>query len=131
MDRKQQGKKSRRDGKKFESAVRDDLEKKGWIVCRFDNQVNLELGILERSKGKFNPFTKMVMNMSSGFPDFICFFKTGTGNYKIRGVEAKMNGKLKKEEKEKCKWLLENKIFCEILIAEKVEKEIKYNFFGK
>ena len=37
----------------------------------------------------------------------------------IIGVEAKSNGYLDKEEKAKCKWLLENKVFSKILIAKK------------
>ncbi len=48
--------------------------------------------------------------------------------YEVIGVEAKMDGKLDKIEKEKCRWLLDNKIFGKIWIAQKGEKrgEIKY-----
>ena len=47
----------------------------------------------------------------------------GTNNmYIIYGVECKSNGKLDKEEKEKCKWLLSNNIFSKILIASKGKK---------
>ena len=34
-------------------------------------------------------------------------------------VEVQMNGKLRKEEKEKCAWYLKNKTFNEIWIAKK------------
>jgi hypothetical protein len=41
--------------------------------------------------------------------------------YNVIGVEVKMNGKLSREEKLKCAWLLEKRIFSEILVAEKVK----------
>ena len=51
--------------------------------------------------------------------------------YDSIGVECKINGKLDKEEKEKCKWLLKNNIFSKILIASKGEKRgsIEYKEF--
>ena len=51
--------------------------------------------------------------------------------FQVIGVESKMDGKLTKEEKEKCSWLLENNIFSKILIAQKGEKrgEIIYKEF--
>ena len=46
----------------------------------------------------------------------------------IMGVEAKSNGYLTKEEKEKCKWYLDSNIFSKILIAKKGKKrgQIEY-----
>jgi hypothetical protein len=105
-------------------------------------------GKLIPAKHKFNPFNK-IMSIGSGFPDFIAFtdreefeydtFKIfGYGKkcwnrYAIIGVECKSNGHLDKEEKEKCKWLLENKVFSKILIASKIKNgkktEIKYEEF--
>lgn len=161
VDKKAIGKKSRREGKAFEVAVRKDLISKGWTVCRFDNNVEVsyvstdikgidaKIGKLVQSKGKFNPFTHSVMNMSSGFPDFICYkyssdYKEGdiinfmntnvvySGkeriiNYEVIGCESKMNGKLDKIEKEKCKWLLDNNIFSKILIASQDYPESNIN----
>jgi len=51
--------------------------------------------------------------------------------YEIIGVEVKSNGYLDKEEKEKCRWLLENNVFSKILIASKGNKrgEIIYKEF--
>ena len=94
------------------------------------------------------------MVMGTGFPDFIAFTKPGKyflyvaeeegyelsypkedfgnkGYSEIIGVEAKSNGYLDKIEKVKCKWLLNNNIFSEILIAKKGEKRgtIKYTKF--
>jgi len=51
--------------------------------------------------------------------------------YEVIGVEVKSNGYLDKEEKAKCKWLLEKKIFTKILIAKKskVRGKIDYKEF--
>ena len=120
------GKKSRRQGKAFELSVRKDLESKGWIVCRWDKQVNLETNQLENSKPKFNPYTRSIMNMSSGFPDFLILMNQGA-NWKIKLVECKMNGVLDKEEKEKIEWI-QNNLYIKVDIASKGEHpgEITY-----
>lgn len=51
--------------------------------------------------------------------------------YIVQGCEVKSDGYLKPEEKEKCNWYLENKIFSKILIAKKGKKrgEIIYDDF--
>ena len=117
------GKKSRAAGNRFELKVRSELEKQGWIVSKWQNQVNLEERKLVKCKPKFNPFTKSLMMNTPGFPDFIAFRKTGKRNsYEIIGVEVKANGWLDKQEKEKCKWLLENHIFSKVLIAKRGKK---------
>ena len=84
-------------------------------------------GKLVRCKPKFNPFTKSLMMNSAGFPDFIAFRTMGEG-YEIIGVEVKINGILSREEKEKCLWLLENKIFSRILIAKDSEEKGKVDY---
>ena len=90
------------------------------------------------------------MAIGTGFPDFVTFkisdlkdvcptlwdeingkeqkYKIEEIAYKIVGVEVKSNGYLNLEEKEKCKWYIENKIFSNILIASKGKKrgEIVY-----
>jgi len=48
----------------------------------------------------------------------------------VIGVEVKSNGYLSKEEKEKCKWLLENNIFSKILVASKSKKRGKIKYKG-
>lgn len=52
--------------------------------------------------------------------------------YGVIGCEVKSNGYLTKEEKEKCKWLLDNNVFSKILIAKKGTKRggIIYDEFG-
>ena len=191
------GKKSKAAGSRFELKVREDLEKRGWIVDKWGNNVEFEIeakdialcpgkskhttvkmdgkeidahfevgyikhGKLIKAKSKFvfNPQLKrrIPMGMSSGFPDFIAIqsfknqieevpegqYKKGLikyekslhlygkdYGYEVIGVESKMDGKLDKEEKEKCVWYLANNIFSKILIASKGTKrgEIVYNEF--
>lgn len=124
------GKKSRASGARFELKVRGELEKEGWIVSKWQNQVDLNEKKLIKCKPKFNPFTKSLMMNAPGFPDFIAFRKKGN-LYEITGVEVKANGWLDKNEKEKCKFLLDKKIFGKILIAKKGKKrgEIEYTDF--
>jgi len=116
------GKKSKSAGIQFEARVRSDLEEKGWIVDKWSNNVDLERGRVVPAKRKFNPFSK-VMAIGTGFPDFICFQLSGDKSYKIMGVEVKINGLLNREEKEKCRFLLEKRVFSEILIAKKIKEK--------
>lgn len=115
------GQKSRASGARFELKVRGDLENKGWFIDKWNNNVDLEENKLVKAKRKYNPFKKMLI-VGTGFPDFISFREKNKKNYEVIGVEVKMNGTLSKIEKEKCKWLLNNKIFSKILTAKKGEK---------
>jgi len=147
-DYKKQGKKNLELGRRFENLVRRDLENKGWIVSRWQNNVKTKsrqrveyasesYELVPARQGKFR-------KTSTGFPDFIAFrliilkewnvmngIQTDGYVYEIIGVECKSNGYLTPEEREKCKWLLENKIFSKILIARKGKKrgEIIYEDF--
>ncbi len=94
-------------------------------------------GKLIPAKHKFVGFGRP-MAIGTGFPDFIAFrlgfpYTCDGKETEIIGVECKSNGYLDKEEKEKCKWLLDNNVFSKILIAKKGEKrgEIIYNEFKK
>jgi hypothetical protein len=167
-----QGKKSRRDGGIFERKVRLDLEEKGWVISKWQNNVEFEKMDYPRnipsvildpkdSEGKKEKVREYLLNdgkigklipakhkfcgvgrpmaIGTGFPDFIAFRKYVCSicfahgfrecSYDIIGVECKSNGYLDKEEKEKCEWLLNKRIFSEILIAKKGNKEIKYENF--
>ncbi len=149
INKKTQGKKNRAAGQRFELKVRKDLESKGWIVDKWSNNVEFESNLKHELKGnyltlkynkaklipakrKYNPFKK-VMAIGTGFPDFVAFrtsvdVRSDKYYYDVVGVEAKSNGYLTKEEKEKCKWLLDNNIFSKILVASKGKKrgEIVY-----
>jgi len=126
------GRESRASGAQFEARVRRDLEARGWIVDKWSN--NLDEGKIVPAKRVFRRFKANmgVMTIGTGFPDFIAFQKMGE-YYKVIGVEVKVNGLLSKEEKEKCVWYLDNKIFSEIMIAKKVKEKnkirVEYNDF--
>jgi len=144
-DYKKQGKKNRQAGLRFENKVRKNLEEKGWIVSKWQNNVEwLEDNINrppEEREGKLVP-AKMGKFRSNqgGFPDFIAFFnevnqlggripfidmeylKSDNSSYmrtSLIGVEVKSNGYLDKEEKGKMDWLLQNHVFSKILVAMK------------
>ncbi|MBM3228629.1 hypothetical protein FJZ20_01985 [Candidatus Pacearchaeota archaeon] len=125
------GKKSRAAGARFELRVRSELEKQGWIIDKWTNNVDLDEKKLIKSKRKFNPYSK-ILGIGTGFPDFIGIRRKST-NYDVIGIEVKGNGWLDKIEKEKCEWLLTNKIFSRILIVKKGKKrgEIEYIDFAK
>ena len=127
------GKLARAAGARFELKVRADLENQGWIVDKWTNNVDLQLGKLIKAKRKFNFFSNMkILGIGTGFPDFIAFRKKDE-YYEIIGVEVKSNGWLDKTEKEKMKFLLEKNIFSRILIAKKGEKKgtIEYVDFSE
>lgn len=125
------GKKSRAAGGRFELKVRKDLENKNWIVDKWTNNVDLEKQVLTMAKRKFNPFSK-ILGIGTGFPDFLCIQRERK-LYNVIGVEVKANGWLDKTEKEKCRFLLDKKIFNKILIAKrgKTRGEIEYTDFAE
>ena len=133
------GKLSRASGARFELKVRENLEKEGWIIDKWTNNVNLKDGKLVKCKPKFNPFTKSLMMNTAGFPDFIAIKMKKGDLYEVIGIEVKRNGYLDKEEKEKCKFYVEHKIFSKILVARAKKygriieidyKEIKENLYN-
>lgn len=118
-----QGKKNRSSGMRFESKVREDLEKQGFFVSKWMNNIDLEKQKMTPSKRKYNPFMK-ALSIGTGFPDFIVFNSEG-----VFGVEVKGNGYLDQEEKQKCEFYLKNKIFFKILIARKSKDRGKIEYF--
>lgn len=131
VDKSKQGKQNRAAGARFELKVRGDLEKEGWIIDKWTNNVDLEKKELVKAKRKFNPFSK-VLGIGTGFPDFIGFRLKGK-KYDVIGIESKGNGWLDKQEKEKIRFLLYKKIFSKVIIAKKGKKrgEIEYIDFEK
>jgi hypothetical protein len=156
-DKKKQGKKNRKAGKDFEKKVRAHLEKEWIVAKfsnnvefvkivietapgMFVNSKNIKVneGKLIQAKAQYNPFFKRIVGEGSGFPDFIAYkivsIKTPVGEirptpevYDIIGVECKRAKYLNKEEKEKCKWLLEHHIFSKIFIASPSKEKGKIN----
>jgi hypothetical protein len=126
VDKEKQGKKNRSSGKYFEEKSRDFLEKQGFIVGRWTNNLVLENGkykiIPSKPLMKFNPFTKtmQIMNTNTGFPDYFAF-QPGKET-EVIGYESKKGKYLDKEEKTKCEWYLKNLIFSRIFILYPGEK---------
>ena len=89
---------------------------------------------LVKVKNKFLGPGKPMM-LGAGFPDFLAYrrdmFLEGM-QWEVVGIECKSNSYLDKEEKGKCKWMLENNIFSKILIASKGTKrgQIVYKEFN-
>lgn len=167
IDKCKQGKRNRRNGAIWERKVRDDLEKEGWFVSKFENNVDLD-------KDKMVPAKSSRFRLqSTGFPDFICWrhdrfiielkeeniggldkktldrmrLQIENANKlrkdmiippainvvpdnEIIGIECKVGKYISKEEKEKCRWLLKNRIFSRILIAYKTKEKnrVKINY---
>ena len=130
-NKSRQGRLSRARGKRFELKVRVHLEKEEWIIDKWTNNINLEKQELVKVKNLFRGL-KIPMMLGAGFPDFIGF-RLKSKKYEVIGIEAKGNGLLDKQEKEKCRWYLQKKIFSQIWIAKEGKKrgEIEYIDFEK
>ena len=113
-----QGRKNRVKGLAFERKVRLDLEMKGWIVSKWQNNLE-EGGCVPAKMGRFR-------TNQNGFPDFICYRIKKDILYEIIFIEVKMNGYLKPEEKKKSKWYLDNNYCSEFFVASLLNKKINY-----
>lgn len=121
-DKKERGKKARQSGGIFERRVRTLLEDTGYFVSKWQNQVDFEKDKIIPAPHKFNFFTKSI-TPGQGFPDFIAYKQADNYNvWEIIGVESKSAKYLDKDEKAKCKWYLEHKVFDKIIIAYKDKK---------
>ena len=129
IDHSKQGKKNKVAGSRFELKIRDLLEKDGCIIDKWTNNVDLEERKVVKAKRKFNPF-KRIMTIGTGFPDFISIKNIGGGYYDVVGIEVKSNGYLDQEEKAKCRFLLEEKIFSKIIIVKKGKKKGVIEFYN-
>lgn len=134
------GKKYKSAGNTFEVRVRNDLIEKGWVVDKWRNNVEFATkkeefeesqisSIKARiiyAKNRFLGPGKPVM-LGAGFPDLLAFRRQHLGGgkydfcYDVIGVEVKTKGKLSKLEKQKCKFMLTQKIFNRILVASKTK----------
>ena len=110
IDKKKQGRNNRRRGKEFELKTRKDMESRGWTIFR--NQNDVINGAFIQSKAKWNPFTRMPMSISTGFPDYLAI----SSNHDINFVECKRGKYLDKIEKEKCAWI-EKHLDIPVLVA--------------
>ncbi len=125
-DYSSQGKRNRAAGGEFERRVRKDMEAKGWVLDKWTNNIDLEQGKIIPAKRKYNPFLR-ALSIGTGFPDFIGIKMEKGKKKEIIGIEVKKNGYLSKEEKEKCRFYLNMKLFSKILIAKAIKEERKLN----
>ena len=119
------GKKNRAIGADTERRVRSNLENDNWIVDKWRSNVKEDKLVVAK-----NMFMRgRGVMLGAGFPDFVAFRLVGY-LYDVVGVECKSNGYLSSEERDKCKWLLEHKIFSKILIAsrEKIGNKIHIEY---
>jgi hypothetical protein len=117
--KQEMGRIGRQRGILFETKVREDLEKKGWIITKWMNTVDFKRGKVGPAMRKWNPFTRS-LSIGTGFPDLLCYKKNGD-LFEIIGVEVKTNGLLDKFEKGQALWYLEKGVIPRILIAKKVK----------
>lgn len=129
VDHKEQGRRNRAAGKRFEVEVREDLEKDGWVVTKWANQIEFNEdtgeGRIIGAKPKWNPFKRTIMYSNVGFPDYLAFNKNSKET-KIILIECKKNGYLDKDEKKKCAWLVRKKIVDKVIVAKKGKEKIEY-----
>ena len=132
VDKQKQGRKNNRDGAKFELDFRKMMEKEGWIISKFQNNIDLQTGEIIQARGYFIPGRGLTLG--KGFPDFVMFRmlikenKATKALYELQFVECKRNIKrLSKEEKMKLEVLKQLGHKC--FIAYLDEKEIKLKEF--
>ena len=127
IDHKAKGKKSRLAGKAFEVAVGKHLTDAGWIVTKWNNQIDLEEDCIKPAKNYYIPGRGNAMG--SGFPDFIAFKKPDIfEKYILYFIECKINNKLDKKEKMKLDWLIKKGHKCLVAYQDE-EKEIRLREF--
>lgn len=124
-DFKAQGKANRAKGARFELKTRKWLEEHGWIVTKWQNNIDLEKQ--EIIPAKANPFNRF-NRAGSGFPDFVAFMPCnilhGRRRYQLMFVEAKYNGTLNKLEKQKMEFLKKEGHECWVTYNE--EGKVKF-----
>jgi len=123
-ERSKIGKANRRKGAEFEKRVRSELEKAGFIVCKWHNKV--EDGKIVAAKNMF--FGKKPIGLGGGFPDFIAFTKRPfqSGGYWVLFVECKINGQLSLQEKIQMAHMTGTE-GLECYVASLVDKKVSYS----
>jgi len=129
-EKRKQGRRNRIKGRQFENKVRQELTDNGWLVFKNDHNVEFinDKGYFLPAKKKFNPFTKRIMMIGSGFPDFVCIHPSMKHTI-VQFIECKMNKYLDKIERKRIKWLKAHfHIPCYIAFQEKEGRKniIKY-----
>ncbi len=121
-----QGKKSKRLGAAFEVAVRKDLEKQGYFVDKWTNNIDLDTGEIVKAKTRF--FRGRPLGLGSGFPDFLAMMPVFESRnrlktkYRVILVECKTNNTLSKTEKLKMNAYIKKGIECWVAYKDGREK---------
>lgn len=112
INKKKQGRVNRRKGREFEKRVQREIEKEGFIVCRWSKNFDENNKLVDAKSNRFNMRT-------CGFPDFLvirpnfCYL-----------VECKINGYLSPEERKKAQLCLALSFCKYFLVAHEVDGEI-------
>ena len=122
-----QGKRNKRVGAAFETKTRKLFEEKGWIVSKWNNNIDLQTDEMKPAGNHYIPGRGLTTG--KGFPDFVMFGEQSinTELYHLFFVECKTNNLLSKEEKMKMNVLREMGHKC--YIAFLAGKEVKYREF--
>ena len=125
VDYAAQGKRNRRAGLEFEYKVRVELEENGWIVTKWNNNIDLIANKFVQAKS--NRFGMR----QGGFPDFLAFMpkeaNKGHPRFLLRFIECKKGKYLSKDEKEKMHWLISREFDC--FVAYNNKGKIEYSKF--
>lgn len=136
-NKKEQGKKNKAAGLRFERKVRKELEEQGYIVSKWQNNIKIKEiltiapdiiieGDIIPARTGFGGYKNFRIHQS-GFPDFIIWKTIGSKDgYEIIGLECKINGLLDKIEKEKVRLYKEKMVFSKFLLAKKQKNKIIY-----
>ena len=99
-DKQRMGIKNRKKGFQTEAKVRALLEADGWIVSRWNNNIDVESRtIIKATPSRFN--------INCGFPDFVCLKPANPPLFFIKFVESKTNGYCNPLERKKLEILSE------------------------
>jgi len=157
IDYKAQGKRNRASGLRFEKKVREVLESYGWIVSKWQNNVEFTARIISLLDTKekrefeekiFPPLGKCIpakmgrfRTNQNGFPDFFVYrirnrilinipLKDIRPENEIIFVECKCNGRLSKDEKQKAQWYLKHNYCSRFFVAfrTKIKNRIIVNY---
>ncbi|MFW6283210.1 MAG: hypothetical protein ACOC1P_04130 [Minisyncoccales bacterium] len=123
VDYKKQGKRNQINGRIFENKTREDLEKKGFIVSRWCNNVEFEKGFnfpkdkFENCNGKCIPSKQgRYRKTSTGFPDFIA--------YKMFREPKSNEEEIQKRKKKMLNLAIDSKKWDEDFVVEYIEDAI-------
>ena len=114
VDKQLQGRRNKRVGAAFETKTRKFFEEQGWIVSKWQSNIDLQTDEFKPAGNHYIPGRGLTMG--KGFPDFVMFKPheavfNEMRLYPLQFVECKTNNILSKEEKMKMQ-VIKEKGFC-------------------